>query len=138
MDFIIQPLIVAIIFVTLYKICDLYVRRKERMMMIEKCESLKDASPIFQNLFGGGSSMLKNYASWSLRIGALLLGIGMGLLVGYAICYYSIASYAVPGQAYDYRVDNAISIVYGATTLFFGGLGLIVAFLIELKISKQK
>ena len=54
MESITAILIVAIIFITFYKVIDLYVRRKERIMMIEKCESLKDASPIFQDFFGGG------------------------------------------------------------------------------------
>ncbi len=138
MDFITAPLIVAIIFITFYKVIDLYVRRKERIMMIEKCESLKDANPIFQNLFGGGQPMFKNYSSWALRIGALFLGIGVGLLVGYAICYYSISSYAVPGKEYDSQINDVVSVVYGATTLLFGGMGLIIAFLVELKIGKQK
>jgi hypothetical protein len=138
MESITAILIVAIIFITFYKVIDLYVRRKERIMMIEKCESLKDASPIFQDFFGGGQSMFKNYSSWSLRIGALFLGIGVGLLVGYAICYYSISSYAVPGKEYDNQIENVISVVYGATTLLFGGMALIFAFLVELKIGKQK
>lgn len=82
--------------------------------------------------------MFKNYSSWALRIGALFLGIGVGLLVGYAICYYSISSYAVPGKEYDSQINDVVSVVYGATTLLFGGMGLIIAFLVELKIGKQK
>lgn len=43
----------------------------------------------------------------------------------------------------DFDIDNwgrreLISTVYGASVLLFGGIGLIIAFVIELKLSKDK
>lgn len=127
-----QVAIVAIIFVTFYKVIELFAHRGERVMMIEKIESFKGPDfKIPQNLFGQNSG---NY-SWALKLACLALGAGLGLLVAFAICYFSIGNYAV--KEMDWYTKDVVSIVYAACVLLFGGAGLLMAFLIELKMNKK-
>ena len=118
----------AAIFVTgfvilgIYKVFELFVRRKERLAIIEKLASLANPEST-------GSIRLPNilfekqdYGLWPLRISLLLIGIGLGCLCAFFIQMY-------------YGLNNwgPISMVNTASVCFFGGLGLFIAFLIELK-----
>ena len=105
---------VAIIFGVVYKLFELFVGKKERMMLIEKLSS--------EELMKGGTKRpalpLSTFTFSSLRFGCLMLGLGLGLLAGFFV--YEITS-----------------LIYGACVLLGGGLGLLVSFLIEWKISKK-
>ena len=105
MDFITIPLVVGIICAGIYGLFELFVRKKERLAIIEKISNNLDASA-FEGKLG-----LPNYMSRvsfsALKVGCLLAGIGLGLMIG-------------------------------ASVLLFGGIGLIVAFIIELKLNKDK
>ena len=72
-----------------------------------------------------------NFSFSSLKTGCLLAGIGLGLLVGFIISV-SLTDFNLDGRR------ELISTVYGASVLLFGGIGLIIAFVIELKLSKDK
>ena len=73
-----------------------------------------------------------NFSFSALKLGCLLLGMGLGLLIGFIICSSAIPDYLVQ------RVNREmVSLVYGACVLIFGGIGLIVAFIAELKLSKK-
>lgn len=65
-----------------------------------------------------------------------MLGIGLGLLIGFIICAVSIPRYVFM-EDISWNVRQMTSIIYGASVLLFGGAGLITAFLIENKISKK-
>lgn len=56
----------------------------------------------------------------ALKVGCLLLGLGAGLLFGFMLTRITEI------QSYDTR-----SAVYGGSVLVFGGLGLIVSFIVE-------
>ncbi|MDR1631987.1 MAG: hypothetical protein LBR97_03770 [Dysgonamonadaceae bacterium] len=106
-----------------YKIIELFVRRKERLAIIEKFTSLNFESekPIrLPNLL----FEKQDSASWPLRISLLLMGIGLG-----AICAIFLHSY------YASISDswNPTELIVLASIAFFGGIGLFIAFLIELK-----
>ncbi len=132
---------VAIVFGVIYKLFELFVGRKERMMLIEKlpAEALADGklkngylSSLF-NCMGGG---LVSHLS-SLRFGCLLVGLGLGLLIGYCIVVETQPGYFM--EDVGYAVRETVSIIYGASVLLGGGLGLIVAFVIEvMRASRNK
>ena len=124
---------VAIIFGVIYKLFELFARRKERMMLIEKLENLSAENlPDKLSMLTSGSS-----SAGALRLGCLLLGVGLGLLVGYAIAYNAVPGYMQIGEA-AWDMINAVSIIYGASTLLGGGLGLVVSYIIELKLQQKK
>ena len=65
----------------------------------------------------------------------LLMGIGLGILVGF-FCNLIVAANS---HSLDFRNEyEAISSAYGASVLLFGGLGLIVAFVIETNMKKKE
>ena len=135
MDFISIPLVVGIITLGIFRLFDLFVRKKERLAIIEKISEKFDASMI-ENKFSFPIKTSGNSIFSTLKVACLLLGVGLGLLVGYFICLNSIAGY----NTMELRNNaNEISgVVYGASVLLFGGLGLLVAFLIEINYVKNK
>lgn len=62
------------------------------------------------------------------------MGIGIGMLVGFFICRGYIDGFGTE----DYSINGLISMINGASILIFGGIGLLVAFFLELKYSKEK
>lgn len=131
MDFIMVPLIVGIVCAGIYGLFELFARRKERLAIIEKIGDKLDASAFDAKI--GLPRLATNFSFSSLKAGCLLAGIGLGLLVGFIISVSTT----------NYNLDNwgqreLISTVYGASVLLFGGIGLIIAFVIEMKIAKDK
>ena len=138
MNFIVAPFVTGIVFYFMYMTFELFARRKERMNLIEKIgQNLAPADPSllkfeFSSLLPFGSK--KSFTS--LRIGCLLTGLGLGLLVGLFLCLYIITDIK-PGNSHWER-DNIYSVAYGASVLLFGGLGLLVSYIIESKSSKKE
>lgn len=134
MDFIFIPLVVGIITLGIYKLFELFVRRKERLIIVEKIgdkidpsflnDSLPLATPIQPKLSFG-----------SIRAACLLIGIGLGLIVGYGIASDSFANVGQDGFSYETR--QMVSVIFGASVLLFSGLGLLVAFFVEIKLGKR-
>ena len=96
MDFITIPLVVGIVTLVIYKLFELFVRKKERLSIIEKIGEKFDASMI-ENKFSFPSKIFKNFSFGSLKAGCLLMGVGLGLLVGFAICISTIRGYNLGG-----------------------------------------
>lgn len=65
-----------------------------------------------------------------MKFGCLLMGLGIGILVAFAV-HYNFADFVES----SYQIRGT---VYGSCVLLFGGLGLIIAFITELKINKRK
>ena len=136
MDFISIPLVVGIITLGIFRLFDLFVRKKERLAIIDKISDKFDASMI-ENKFSFPIVSSGNSIFSTLKIACLLLGVGLGLLIGYFICLNSITGY----NSMDLHHNAAYEIsgvVYGASVLLFGGLGLLVAFIIEMNYVKNK
>ena len=132
MDFIMVPAIMAIITVGIYKLFELFVCKKERLMLIEKMGDKYEPDVASIPRFHS------NYSFSALKIGCLLLGMGLGLLIGFIICTSSVPGYLDKNMD-DWRVyRETVSLVYGACVLVFGGIGLVAAFITELKLSKKK
>ena len=134
MEFISIPLVVAIVTMGIYKLFELIIRKKERLTIIEKMGEKFDPSMIasqfsFEMKSFGGSAFN------TLKIACLLLGVGLGLLVGFFIAINTIGFYLDNDNNWQY--NQTVSVIYGASVLLFGGLGLLVAFLIEMKNSKK-
>jgi hypothetical protein len=117
--------VVGFLTLGMYKIIELFVRKKERLAVIEKLASLplESAEPVrVPNIL----YEKQDSGSWPLRISLLLIGIGLGCLCAFFLqMYYSSNS----------LTWNQKHMLEFASLAFFGGIGLFVAFLIE---SNQK
>ena len=134
MDFITAPLVVGFICLGIYALFELFVRRKERLLIIEKISERMDIADLGKRL-SLPSYSLPRFSVSSLKTGCLLMGIGLGILVGF-FCNLIVAANS---HSLDFRNEyEAISSAYGASVLLFGGLGLIVAFVIETNMKKKE
>ena len=134
MDFIMVPLIMGIITLGIYKLFELFACRRERMAIIEKLGDKISAA----DWKGKFSLPIYNHYSFStLKGGCLMLGIGLGLLIGFFICASAIPDYLATSDL-SWNARQIVGIVYGSSVLPFGGAGLITAFLIENKMNKKK
>lgn len=133
MNFITGWIIVGIITLGIYKLFELFVGKKERLAIIEKFGDKLDPS-LLGNRFTLPASVPPMSFS-ALKLGSLLLGMGLGLLVGYIICASTIPGYYSDqnGQLWDLAF-----LIYGASVLLFGGLALVIAFMVELKITRKE
>lgn len=137
MDFIMVPLIMGIITVGTYKLFELFACRRERMAIIEKLGDKISATDL------NGKFCLPNYNRTSFSFGALkggclMLGVGLGLLVGFFICANYVPNYLIREDLDGWNINKMVSIIYGACVLLCGGIGLLTAFLIESHICKKK
>lgn len=138
MDFLTAPLIVGIVFAAIYGLFELFVRRNERLAIIEKIGDKLDASA-FEGKLGLPSYLGNRLSFSSLKAGCLLTGIGLGLLVGFIISTSVAANSSTlmnDGWRNWYHSDVA-GTIYGASVLLFGGIGLLVSFVIEMKMGKN-
>ena len=134
MDFIMIPAIFGIVTLGFYKLFELFVCKKERLLIIEKMGE-KFSSEMLENKIKLPS--VGNLSFSALKFGCLFVGLGLGLLVAYLICTTTIDDYVVRNADWNWEVKQTISVIYGACVLLFGGVGLLTSFLIELKISKK-
>jgi tetrahydromethanopterin S-methyltransferase subunit B len=138
LDFITAPLIVWICFAGLYKLAELFVKRKERLILIEKLGHAPDNQTVDEN---PGKD---NLSFTALRLGCLLTGVGLGLLLGLLLNvllikqlqYYVNDDKLQHGMHFLQNMQTTAS-AYGASVLLCGGLGLLTAFIIEIKMKKK-
>ncbi|WP_423129669.1 DUF6249 domain-containing protein [Gaoshiqia sp. Z1-71] len=131
MDFITIPLVVGMITLGIYKLFELFVHRKERLTMIEKIGSTFDASMV-QNKFNFPEKNRPVFGT--LKIACLLLGVGLGLLLGFVLSHSLGLNDLLDGNHY---IRETVGVIYGASVLLFGGIGLLIAFILEMKYSKK-
>lgn len=122
---------VAIVFGVIYKLFDLYVRRRERIMLIERMGTPETPDALKKGGAWNPSELLGDNPSkfTALRVGCLLTGLGAGLLIGFFILY---AIQLDTDKYYD------SSVIYGACVLLGGGAGLLISYIIEHKQSVKK
>lgn len=127
MEFIAIPVIVGICIYGVYSIFELFARRKERMAIIEK---MNGHSP------GAGKIGKIEFSTKfsSLKWACLLLGIGAGLLLGFFLSNHYIP---YEGGRVQWEQRELTSIIYGASVLICGGIGMLSAFLVEYHLSKR-
>ena len=134
MDFIVVPVVCGIFVLGFYKLFELFVCKKERLLIIEKMGE-KFTPEMLGNKIN--LSSVGNVSFSALKFGCLFVGLGLGLLVAYLICRTTIDDYVVRNADWNWEVKQTISVIYGACVLLFGGVGLLASFLVELKISKK-
>lgn len=134
MDFIMIPAIFGIVTLGFYKLFELFVCKKERLAIIEKMGE-RFTPDMLENKIN--LSSVGNLSFSALKFGCLFMGLGLGLLIAYLICTTTIENYATPNADWGWEVRQTVSVIYGACVLLFGGIGLLSAFLVELKISKK-
>ena len=135
MDFIMVPLTTGIVFAAIYGLFELFVRRKERLAIIEKIGEKLDASAFEGKMrltsYGG-----TRFSFSSLKAGCLLVGIGLGVLVGFFLNIMVVGGGL--SELRHFEEERLIGAAYGASVLLFGGLGLIIAFVIETNMKKKE
>lgn len=135
MDFITIPLIVGMITLGIYKLFELFVRRKERILLIEKL-NIQPKEPLLpETTF---LSMGGKFSKGALKAGCLLLGLGLGLLIGFIITHNMVPDFTTIDRSGHWAMKQTVGIIYGASVLMCGGLGMILAFLIEMKLNKSE
>ena len=130
MDWIMIPLNFAIVFGCIYKVVELFVHKRERLMLISKITELKNIDFKGISLYSSGNKYT------ALRIGWLLLGIGFGFLLGF--CINMMATYGDysfrADEDFVYRYSNRVGgIVYVASVCICGGIGLLMSYRAERK-----
>ena len=136
MNFITAPLVCGIFVLGFYKLFELFVCKKERLLIIEKMGEKFTPDMLEHKL---SFSSIGKFSSSALKFGCLFMGLGLGLLIGYLICTATLEGYTnMEDVRLNYNMRETISIIYGACILLFGGLSLLIAFLVELKINKNK
>ena len=135
MDFIMVPVVCGIFVLGFYKLFELFVCKKERLLIIEKMGE-KFTPEMLGNKIN--LSSVGNVSFSALKFGCLFVGLGLGLLVAYLICTTTLEGYAeMSSNRFNGNLRETISVIYGACVLLFGGAGLLTSFLIELKINKK-
>ena len=138
MDFITAPLIVGIITLGIYKLFELFACRRERITLIEKLGEKMSQTDLELH----GKICLPDFNRPQLSFGALkggclLLGVGLGLLVGFILSYVSFSPYDLDRLDRGYTREM-VGVIYGSCTLLFGGAGLVASFLIEQNFAAKK
>ena len=127
LDFIMVPSVCGIFVLGFYKLFELFVCKKERLLIIEKMGEKFTPDMLEHKL---NFSSIGNMSFSALKFGCLFMGFGLGLLAAFAIHYNF--------EDFLFKKWEIQTTVYGASVLLFGGLGLLIAFLIELNINKNK
>lgn len=131
MEFISIPVVVGIITLGIYRLFELYVRRKERILMLEK-------GILADTTFRPQIPEFSNKSFGTLKLACLLLGVGVGLLVGFFI-NMGVSHQIMTMNTNPWQMQETSGIIYGASVMLFGGLGLLLAFFVEQKqVDKNK
>ncbi|MEG2848851.1 MAG: DUF6249 domain-containing protein [Bacteroidales bacterium] len=138
-DFITIPAVVGICVYGFYKFVELLAHRRERLQMVEKIDDISTTSNVnMEKIFGTKSDEGSRFTA--LRIGSVLAGIGLGLLVGFIIALCAYGAAWTNSNSFDnaYYVRQTIGTIYAASTLTFGGIALLVCFIIEQKYRREE
>ena len=127
--------VVGFIVLGIYKLFELFAKRKERLLFIEKLafisEDKEDEERRIKVRLPFLSESNADFGFWPLRVSLLLIGIGAGCLSAFFIRIFSLI------QEYPHSWELNVLVNF-ASILMFGGVGLLVAFLIEQKIKAKK
>jgi Mn2+/Fe2+ NRAMP family transporter len=132
--------VVGFVILGIYKLFELYAKRDERKSIIEKLpvflenKDLKEPIILPDILYKRPA-----YGSWALRIALLLMGIGIGCAIAFCFQYslFGDLNYNVKDWEIRRQINDTQEIIYFAFISTFGGIGMLVAYLIERKEAKK-
>ncbi|GHU88507.1 hypothetical protein FACS1894155_03500 [Bacteroidia bacterium] len=130
-------LIVGIITLGVYRLFELFVKKKERLAIIDKLVGGISSGEIKEALnFPMFGKIGFSYSSWALKISLLMIGVGLGAIIAFFIQYQVIGDLLLQNHG-DWEIRRNLhgfqEIIYLSCIAIFGGIGLLSAYLIELK-----
>lgn len=133
-----QVVATFIIFSFIYMVFELFARRGERKMLIEKIVEIGKAdvgrylNEYLDNT--GMANIFRMKSRGSIRGALLMLGIGIGVMAGFFINYLLVGdAYLTSNRHWDVCNEEVVVVVYIASVCIFGGLGMLIAYFIERK-----
>lgn len=141
MSWLSEVLVIFIVCGCIYLVLELFVRRGERKMLIEKIQEIGsiDINRILVPYFPcfGRRAPSPNRSYLGLRIGVVCLFLGLGVFAGWGLelgVHYYIGGGA--WEEYTAGYSRFAATIYPATFFFFGGLGFLVAAIAERRLRK--
>lgn len=131
MDWIMIPLNCAIIFGCIYKVIEMFVHKRERLMLISKITELSNIDFKGINFYSSGNKYT------ALRVGLLMLGVGLGFFVGFFLNLMTVSGKLDTLYEWQYY-EKVGGIIYVACICIFGGIGLLISYLAERKAEKPE
>ena len=133
-----QVVVTFIVFSFIYMVFELFARRSERKMLIEKIVEISKADVgRYLNEYLGNTGMANIFrmrSHGSIRGALLMLGIGIGVMAGFFINYLLVGdAYLTSNRHWDVCNEEVVVVVYIASVCIFGGLGMLIAYFIERK-----
>ena len=133
-----QVVVTFIIFSFIYMVFELFARRGERKMLIEKIVEIgkADVGRYLNEYLGntGMANIFRMKSHGSIRGALLMLGIGIGVMAGFFINYLLVGdAYLTSSHHWDVCNEEVVVVVYIASVCIFGGLGMLIAYFIERK-----
>ena len=133
-----QVVVTFIIFSFIYMVFELFARRGERKMLIEKIVEIgkADVGRYLNEYLGntGMANIFRMRSHGSIRGALLMLGIGIGVMAGFFINYLLVGdAYLTSRHHWDVCNEEVVVVVYIASVCIFGGLGMLIAYFIERK-----
>jgi hypothetical protein len=130
-------IVVPVVFYFTFKFLEALIRRKERMVLVEKLDvSNLQTMPSLDLSNVLDSRPNKRFAG--LRMGLLLTGIGLGLIVAWAVSTTLSIAFIENDLKMDWwRYRDMFQTIFLAAPAFFGGIGLLVSYVIEQRALKS-
>lgn len=133
-----QVVVTFIVFSFIYMVFELFARRGERKMLIEKIVEIgkADVGRYLNEYLGntGMANIFRMRSHGSIRGALLMLGIGIGVMAGFFINYLLVGdAYLTSNRHWDVCNEEVVVVVYIASVCIFGGLGMLIAYFIERK-----
>jgi hypothetical protein len=130
--------IVGITTLCIYRLFELFVRKKERLAIIEKLEERMASGEIKETLkFPIFGKIDYSYSSWALKISLLMIGVGLGAIIAFFIQYQLVGDLLLQNNSDTWEIRRNLhgfqEVIYLSCIAVFGGVGLLAAYLIELK-----
>lgn len=130
MNWIMIPLNCLIVFGAIYKVVELFVRKRERLMLISKLTEISNVDFKGIKLYSSGNKFT------ALRVGCLMLGVGFGFLVGFLLNF--IVAEGNLDKLFEWQyLDKVGGIIYVASICVFGGIGLLISYFAERKVENS-
>ena len=128
-------LVPAVVFYFIFKIFELYVRRGERLRLIEKLDSLpSDTEKVELNRLSSSFHSADKH-SLAIKAGSMFVGMGIGLLLAFFLTFvFQRAIENLDGWSFGHTFET----LSGICLLIFGGLGLLILSIIMRKGKRDK